>query len=361
MKTKFLIFLSLALCAISTSAAERSVQTLNTAAFLSLNPETMNPGVVYYSQDIVPFASWNPNEREVLSLYPSYKEPTLWIKKAGVKKQIVEHIEAFITRDKAVVNKSPAQVNLASFLNFDNIRQLDPEIFYQRIGPAQFMYNTVGHGPVNNFKWCNEIKRQELVKAGGNPAPADYNYIFRPQREFDLSHLAPQGRSWCDRADRTLCVESCFLFGKAWGDGVAGANAFIAADDEKKDYGVAFQAEVRYLTSEAEYGNRVPLSLLTGVHTPVRGIVELNMFYFNQVIQFGKVVAVFQEHPKNANQMIVTSLNVIGVKKRTWDSYGGMVAQVLKGNLMNTGTGLTAGVPVFTQNISKSIIKILEK
>jgi hypothetical protein len=93
------------------------------------------------------------------------------------------------------------------------------------------------------------------------------------------------------------------------------------------------------------------------------------MFYFNQVFQFGKIVAVFQDSPTNPNQTVLTSLNALGVREKTWKKglHLGIidldVGRVIQGRMLgvNTSKGLTAGVPTFTSDITKAIADILEK
>lgn len=342
-----LLPISLALLSGRAHGIERVVQVVNPQTFQAITGEALEPNSLFYSEQIVPFSSWNGAEKELLNLFPGYQEPTTVSIKDGVRKTQLEKLTVYITKQRSVINKPAAQINLASLVNLDSVRKLDPEIKHVAIQAPQFIGNVAGRAPINNFKWCNE--------PGKSPS------IFRPEREIDLNHTLSPQRPWCSQQDRSLCVESCYLFGKGWTNGVALANAAITTESEKKDYGAAFQAEVRYLVSEAELGNKIPLVKLTNLKTPVRGIVEVNMFYFNQIIQFGKVLAVFQEHPTDASKTVVTSFMVISVKTRTWEKYG-VIKDVLRGKslILNTRTGLTAGVPVFSQNFAKSMLNILE-
>ena len=56
------------------------------------------------------------------------------------------------------------------------------------------------------------------------------------------------------------------------------------------------------------------LATLTGLDTPPAGAIEQNIYYVNQVMQFGKLLAVFQRHPGDANQTIVTVFMALAVK-----------------------------------------------
>ena len=56
------------------------------------------------------------------------------------------------------------------------------------------------------------------------------------------------------------------------------------------------------------------LASLTGLDTPPVGALEQNIFYVNQVMQFGKLLAVFQQHPTDASQTIVTVFIALAVE-----------------------------------------------
>ena len=56
-----------------------------------------------------------------------------------------------------------------------------------------------------------------------------------------------------------------------------------------------FQTEIRVLPPEEI--DQAGLAKLTGVETPVAGVLEQTIFNVNQVMQFGKLLAVLQEHP----------------------------------------------------------------
>lgn len=293
------------------------------------------------------WASKYPQEKQVLSLFRGYTEPRVTFVEDGVKKNALAELTIYVTQDRFTIKKPASAINLASMIKVEVIAKLDPEIFHQPIATAQTMPEVGGRGPVPNFKWCDK----------GYFSLADY--------EQNLSHLKGD-HVWCAPGGRSICVESCYPFKNAlWYNAVAAYNlakktvSSNAAD--LKDYGVAMQSEVRYFVSDAEYG--LDVKSLTGINSPVRGIVEINIFYVNQVMQFGKIVAVFQEDPANAQATILTSMVAVGVRSKTLKKYSA-VGAVLKGEArrtLNTATGLTAGVPIFARNIAKSIVEILEK
>ena len=58
----------------------------------------------------------------------------------------------------------------------------------------------------------------------------------------------------------------------------------------------------------------------------------------------------------------MTTYFVIALKKRTWDLFG-EIRDILMGESMmfNTSTGITAGLPVYSQNTIKAMASELEK
>jgi hypothetical protein len=76
-----------------------------------------------------------------------------------------------------------------------------------------------------------------------------------------------------------------------------------------------------YLEFESELTMRSPaevaetgLAALTGLDTPSVGALEQTIFYVSQIMQFGKLLAVFQRSPTEANQTIATVFMVIAIE-----------------------------------------------
>ena len=110
---------------------------------------------------------------------------------------------------------------------------------------------------------------------------------------------------------------------------------------------------------------------LTGVDTPVAGVLEQNMFYVNQMLRFGKLVAVIQPNPADAKSSIATVMIALAVgsstleqkkKYQTVPVLRNLVpSQVLLGNSsFNTGNSISAGLPSFVRNRIKAIAGILD-
>ena len=96
----------------------------------------------------------------------------------------------------------------------------------------------------------------------------------------------------------TICIHSRYQFEGKLPIGIQIANKLRERARPIADY-LEFESEltVRSPAEVAEMG----LAKLTGLDTPSVGALEQNIFYVNQVMQFGKLLAVFQQHPTDAN------------------------------------------------------------
>jgi hypothetical protein len=102
------------------------------------------------------------------------------------------------------------------------------------------------------------------------------------------------------------------------------------------------------------------------------GALQQTIFYVNQVMQFGKLVAVFQQHPSDPKLTVATvymalaiETNVLGKRKEFANTpilRNLVPAQVLAGkSSFNSGNSLSAGLPLYARNRVKAIAAILDK
>lgn len=333
------------------------MRSLLLVALLGVSSAFAQERKVEYREEIIPIANWSGPMRDVLGLFRGYSDPILNYREAGVIKSTPANLIVYQTTVKTVINKPANTLNLAMLLQPDIIQKFDAEIQHRPLPANETMPMVAGRGPVNNFKWCKDPDGAPYIKL------ADY--------ELPINYMKPD-HALCANSGRAVCFESCLHFSDStWQTVIKKYNNAKtkrgAEPSELKDLGIGMQMEIRYFASEAEYGQN--LRAVTGVSTPVRGVIEINMFYFNQVFQFGKIVAVFQDSPTNPNQTILSSLNALGVREKTWKKglHLGFidldVGRVVQGRMLgvNTKKGLTAGVPTFTSDITKSIADILEK
>src|SRR6185369_10401857 len=150
-------------------------------------------------------------------------------------------------------------------------------------------------------------------------------------------------RAWCEGTGVTACIRSSYKLEGKLPIGVALANKI--RDSERK---------------------------LTGVDTPVAGVLEQNMFYVNQVMRFGKLLAVFQPNPADAKSTVTTVVIALAVGSSTLEQkkkYENVPvlrnlvpSQVLLGNSsFNVGESISAGLPNYVRNRIKAIAGILDR
>ena len=120
---------------------------------------------------------------------------------------------------------------------------------------------------------------------------------------------------------------------------------------------VSFQSELRVLGPD----QGAPLKALTKVDTSVTGGLEQTIFWVNQILRFGKFLAVFQPMPGDPAKTVVTTYVALAIKGDVLDrkqEYARvpvlknlLPAQVLMGNSsFNTGTSISAGLPTYARN-----------
>jgi hypothetical protein len=114
------------------------------------------------------------------------------------------------------------------------------------------------------------------------------------------------------------------------------------------------------------------LPSLTGLDSKVASALEQNIFWANQVIQFGKLLAVVQQHPTEPNAAIATVYVVVAVridvlnKQREYSKTPVLrnlvPAQLLMGNSsFNSGDSLSAGLPKYARSRIKAIADMMEQ
>ena len=167
----------------------------------------------------------------------------------------------------------------------------------------------------------------------------------------------------------TICIRSRYQLEGKLPLGIKVANKLRDSSKQVAEY-LQFESELtlRPAAEVAEMG----LNTLTGLDTPAIGAIEQNIFYVNQVMQFGKLLAVFQRHPTDAKQTIVTVYMALAVetniflKKKEFSNVPVLrnlvPAQVLAGkSSFNSGNSISAGLPVYARNQVKAMAAILEQ
>src|SRR5262249_38974255 len=130
-----------------------------------------------------------------------------------------------------------------------------------------------------------------------------------PNKEAQSANHNPT-RRWCESAGTVVCIDSTYKLEGKLPLGIALVNKLKEHGRKYADT-IEFQSELR-VVPQAEIDD-AGYRKLTGVDSPIAGVLEQNIVHVNQVMQFGKFVAVFQQHPSQQGSTVVTAFMVLGV------------------------------------------------
>lgn len=278
---------------------------------------------------LIRFDDWaqtRPVQKQFLGLYPTYDEPVLGLGTAA--KPHKKRLHVYVAEGRFALKRAPASINLGEYATLAFLQRIDPAIKHKVIAPAEV-------GPNKNPQSANH-----------NPA-----------------------RRWCESVGTVVCIESSYKLEGKLPLGIALVNK-LKEHGKKYSDTIEFQSELR-VVPKAEIDD-AGYRKLTGVDSPVAGALEQNIVQVNEVMQFGKFLGVFQQHPGDPNGTIVTAFMVLGVdsdlfeKKKQYAETPVLrnlvPAQLISGNsTFNTGNSISAGLPSYARNRLKAIAEILEK
>ena len=313
-----------------TSPAALAVDQLKprTIRFLDRpNEELIDPDA-----GLMRFEDWvqaRPVEKQFLSPFPSYLEPTAEVTVDGVRKRFKEKLHMYVGEARFALARPPGSIDLASLVSLPFIERIDSAIKHRLVAPA-------------------EAVSPKDPRAASNQHPL---------------------RRWCETRPVTICIRSRYQFEGKLPIGIQIANKLRDGPKKIADH-LEFESELT-LRPPAEV-TEMGLATLTRLDTQPIGALEQNIYYVNQVMQFGKLLAVFQRHPSDASQTIVTVFMSLAVetslmgKKKEFMKVPVLrnlvPAQVLAGkSSFNTGNSISAGLPVYARNQVKAIAGILER
>jgi hypothetical protein len=224
--------------------------------------------------------------------------------------------------------KPAASIDLSKLITLPMIEQLDPSIKHRLITAADVIPNKEPKAPNHN-----------------------------PTRQ------------WCEGAGTLICIQSRYQLEGRLPTGIMLVNKIRENHRKIADY-MEFQSELR-LVPDTEI-SQAALAKATGIDAPVAGVVEQNIFYINQIMQFGKFMAVLQPDPSDPKKSVATAFVALAVdsdlfeKKKELESVPVLrnlvPAQVLAGNSsFNTGNSISAGLPKYSRNRVKAIAALLER
>ena len=106
-------------------------------------------------------------------------------------------------------------------------------------------------------------------------------------------------RKWCTGRATSICIQSSYKLEGKIPIGVLLVNKLRDSVKKVADH-IDFQSELS--AQAAADVDQAALQQLTALDTPVSGVLEQDIFYVNQIMKFGKLLAVFQDHPSDAEQ-----------------------------------------------------------
>ena len=254
------------------SAAGLAVSQLKpkTIAFLDRPTEEL----IDPDAGLIRFEDWaqaKPIEKQFLSPFPSYLEPYSEVTVDGVRKRFKEKLHMYVGEARFLLARPPGSIDLASLVTLPFVERIDPAIKHRLITSAEAI------------------------------SPKD-------PRAINNQHPL---RRWCETRPATICIRSRYQFEGKLPVGIQIANKLREGSKKLPDY-LEFESELT-LRPAAEV-TEMGLATLTGLDTAPVGALEQNIFYVNQVMQFGKLLAVFQHHPTDANQTVVTVFMALAVE-----------------------------------------------
>jgi hypothetical protein len=330
------------LTAFSAVAAAQDFEIVETPAVAQAPVDQLKPRTILFSDkpgdDLVDpavgfmrFEDWakvRPVQQQLLSLYPGYAEPSVEQIVDGVRRRYRERLHMYVAEARFVISRPPASLKLADLVSLPFVERIDPALKHQRVAA---------------------------------PDPK------RPRDGRVIPNEHPQ-RKWCEGRELVICLHSTYKLEGRLPVGIQLANKIREGSRRISDT-LEFESELTVLTA-AEAGE-LGLAKLTGVDTAPVGALEQSIFYVNQVMQFGKLLAVFQPHPSDPGKTVVSVFTALAVESNVLGKQKQFAnvpvlrnlvpAQVLLGrSSFNSGKSLSAGLPLYARNQIKAIAAILE-
>lgn len=281
---------------------------------------------------LVRFEDWariKPTQKNFLALYPSYTEPPIGKPARDGEKTILDKLYVYLAQARFVLSKPPAAIDLTRFATLPFIERMDPSI------------------------------KHKLITA------ADVIPLTDPKSAANLN----PDRKWCEGRAALICIQSSYKLEGKIPIGIMLVNKLRDSAKKIADH-IDFQSELSPLAPEEI--DQPGLQELTALSAPVTAVLVQNIFYVNQIMKFGKFLAVFQSHPTDATKTVVTAYMVLTIeasvldKKREYEKVPVLrnlvPAQVLMGkSSFNSGTSISAGLPAYARNEIRTVASILER
>jgi hypothetical protein len=321
-------------------AQDFRIDDVNAAAMA--NVAQLKPGAIAFDDQwsdttdgggrLIHFDDWaakRPVQKKFLALFPSYAEPTIAKPANGAPGPLVEKLYVYVAQARFIIDRAPGAIDLTHYVALPFLEKIDPAIKHTPITAA-------------------DVSPLDDDAGTGNANP---------------------DRKWCTGRTTSICIQSTYKLEGKIPIGVLLVNKLRDSVKKVADH-IDFQSELSAL-APADV-DQDGLQGLTALNTPVSGVIEQDLFYVNQIMKFGKLLAVFQNHPSDSGKTVVTAFMSLAIKARTLDEKRDyenvpvlrnlVPAQVLMGqSSFNSGTSISAGLPKYSRNEISTIAGILEK
>src|SRR5580700_8843818 len=341
MTTRHAIVL-LGLLGFTPAAAAQDFRIEDAGAARLADVAQLKPGIIAFSDQrggdaidpggvLIRFEDWankHPVQKKFLALFPAYVEPTI-AKPANGGGPMVEKLYMYVAQARFMLDRAPGSIDLSRYVTLPILERIDPAIKHKLIAAADVV-------PFNDDP------------GAGNDNP---------------------DRKWCTGRATSICIQSSYRLEGKIPIGVLLVNKLRDSVKKVSDT-LDFQSELS--AQAAADVDQAALQELTALDTPVSGVLEQDIFYVNQIMKFGKLLAVFQNHPSDASKTVVTAFMALAIKTRVLDEKRDyenvpvlrnlVPAQVLMGqSSFNSGTSISAGLPKYARNEISMIAGILQK
>src|SRR5262249_11152096 len=220
---------------------------------------------------LIHFSDWErlrQQQKQLLSLFPAFEEPTI-SSSEGAAKSRKRRLHVYVAEARFALAKPAASIDLSKMITLAMVEQLDPSIRHRLISAAEVIPN------------------KDLSSSNHNPK-----------------------RQWCEGGGTSICIQSKYQLEGRLPTGIMLVNKIRENHKKIADF-MEFQSELR-LVPESEI-DQAALAKATGIDAPVAGVVEQNIFYVNQIMQFGKFLAVLQPDPTDAKKSVATAFVALAV------------------------------------------------
>jgi len=360
------------------AAAAQDFRIENARSAPALAVAQLKPGVIAFrdqdgggagddATNLIRFEDWareRPIQKKFLSLFPAYTEPLVRKEtkieanadtkpdttaeattdaktntkpdapaeaKAGKPdaSPVIERLYMYVAQARFVLDRPPNALGLSRYVTLPFLELIDPAIKHKLIAASD----------VPSFK---------DPQGAGNENPE---------------------RKWCAGRPILLCFQSSYQLEGKLPIGIMLVNKLRDSAKKVADH-IDFDSELSQLSPEDV--DQAGLKELTALNTPISGALEQNIFYVNQIMKFGKFLAVFQDHPADAKKTVVTAFMTLAIKASVLDERRGfekvpvlrnlVPAQVLMGkSSFNSGASISAGLPQYARNEIRTIADILQR